>query len=172
MFHKIRCDQDASCSQHTVDFPQCFFRFRHHMQGVGDQHNIKGIILIRQRYGIRDLKSQVIRTFSLLRLSDHPIGIIRCDHAFRSRCHVLCQQSRAGCDLQYLFSLDHCRDPVIHELIDLPVRPHGNLINRSIKIPNLLFHPQTLSNSILIIFIFTRLSHKRIISLWKAFTSG
>lgn len=54
--------------------------------------------------------------------------------------NVLCQQPRAGGKLQHFFSADDPRDAVIHELINLPVAPHGALIEGRIEVPNAFVH--------------------------------
>lgn len=145
MIHKVRCYQDSARPQHSPNLPQGCFRVRHHMQRIGNEHDIKGSIRVRQCRGIRHFKGQVFRAGSFFRFPDHAFRIVGRHHALCRIGHMLCQQPRPGGDFQHFFSFDHLRDAAVHEFIELPVSPHCLLIDGCIEAPDFLIHCALLS---------------------------
>ena len=61
MPHEVRGDEQPARSQDTVDLCQGQFWFRHHVQGVGDENDVKRIRWVGQRGGISHGKRQLRR---------------------------------------------------------------------------------------------------------------
>ena len=80
VFHEVGRNQHPIGPQHPVDLPQHPLRIRDDVQGVGDQHRVKGIVPIGQGHGVGYLEGEVVGAIALLRLGDHAVGIVGSDH--------------------------------------------------------------------------------------------
>ena len=150
-----RRNEHAVLFQHPLDFLQSFFRLRHDVQRIGHDHHIKGLIRIGQAEHILHGKVQLGRVVITLGLGNHLRGGIR-RLDVRCRVHnVLCNQSRAGRQLQHRFGFHHRPDQLIHLFVCRPILSHKAVVTSGIFVPEGLsfFH----SRCPYLFFIFCRI---------------
>ena len=96
--------------QHPSDLQKGFFRLGYNMQGIGHDHNIEGLIGIRQMKHILHRKIQLRPTVLPFGLRNHFRGSIRGLDMLRLSHNMLGNHSGAGGQLQHRFVFYHRSD--------------------------------------------------------------
>ena len=108
------------------------------MQRVGHDHYIKGLIRIGQAEHILHGEVQLGRAVIPLRLGNHLCGGVRRLDMCRRVYDVLCDQSRAGRQLQHRLVPHDRPDQLIHLVIRRPILSHEAVVPTGIFVPEIL----------------------------------
>ena len=135
-------DEHAVILQNPADLGKGLLRLRHNVQCVGHDHHVEGLVCIGQAEHILHRKVQLCRAVIPLRLCDHLRRDV-CRLDVRRRVHdLLCDQPRAGCQLQHRFGFHRRPDQLIHLFIRRPILSHKAVVTTGISVPKILsfFH--------------------------------